>query len=219
MKEEQQRADLALLERYLASILNEAEKKVVEERLLSDEGFINLHQMLQDLPVASRGSHLGSKLEFLRGLEENIHVQSEVDKFDSATVRKMSPRRWWWMGIAASVLVVVGVFWGLQDRRTEGPSDEYSYLFEDEIFESTIEHSVLRSGEVKLSPEQERAYGLYVLKDFQEAIPLLEDLWIIQRDSLAYKYLGISYLGVGNNLKGKQILDEINNYQGSPRTY
>ena len=71
------RTDIDLLEAYLAGTLPDPEKKVVEERLLSDEEFINLYNTLKTLPRAARRSHLESKRDQLLELEERLREGEE----------------------------------------------------------------------------------------------------------------------------------------------
>jgi hypothetical protein len=71
------RSDIELLEAYLAGTLPGQEKKVVEERLLSDQEFINLYDTLKTLPQAARRSHLESKRDQLLELEERLRQAEE----------------------------------------------------------------------------------------------------------------------------------------------
>jgi hypothetical protein len=100
-------------------------------------------------------------------------------------------------------------------EEVKGPSEKYAQLFEEGEFEKTFEHKLYRSLDhpLELSKDQIYAYNLYVERQFLTAIPYLNDLWGGSRDTLAYKYLGYSYLGIGDDQKGEEIFNFFSDYE------
>ena len=59
-----------------------------------------------------------------------------------------------------------------------------------------------------MTVEQKIAYDLYAIQEFEDAIPKLNQLWKIQNDTMAYFYMGISYLATGNTSEAEKILSD-----------
>lgn len=211
------------IERYLSGEMSVAEKKAFEQRLKENKSLMQEWNHIQTLKAGMRVSVLGDKLKMLKDIENQSDFAKPTsdeerrdDETDSTSLRFSRKRSkiknqkskiLRWVAAAAAVMVLVAVMiWPEEEVR--GPSAEYAYLFEEGEFEKTIEHTLYRSvsRHNELSDDQIYAYNLYVDQQFEKAIPELKKLWENQQDSLAWKYLGYSYLGIGENVNGKEIL-------------
>lgn len=126
--------------------------------------------------------------------------------------RVVGMRRYWW-AVAAGILILV--FGGYYYTELKKPKYVNQYLMDH--FDEYILHDKYRSAnpEEKLDRDREIGYDLYVLKEFEEAIPYLKRRWEEKRDTLALFYLGVSYLGLGKIRKSEKL---INNTYSSPES-
>ena len=132
----------------------------------------------------------------LRGMEDR--------RISDGVRLKGGRRRWLWgLGVAASVILVVGL--GLWMRPKEPYRNQYLLAH----FNEYVLHNKTRSTEPQPGPKNWKGYDLYVLQDFQAAIPYLKEEWEINRDTLALFYLGVSYAGVGELEKSEKILEKL----------
>lgn len=197
--------DITLLDRYIKGTLDDNEVRDLEDRLATER---DLKSDLDELKILAEGMRvrtLASKLEMMKGWEEEMNIQKPANK------------KWWKWAIFLFFLVLTGYLLYHFTLTSKGTiPEQYKTLYAAEFDKSLILHSTKRSVTVvdELSPEQRRAYEMYSIQLFGDAIPLLEDLWINQRDTLSLFYLGVSYVGSGNVDKGLDILKkpELNKY-------
>lgn len=130
----------------------------------------------------------------LRKLEE------DQNKSDGKSQRG-GRRRWLWgLGIAASVVLVLGLWPWMR------PKEPYRNEYLLAHFNEFVLHNKTRSIEPQGGPKNWKGYDLYVLQEFKAAIPYLKEEWETNRDTLALFYLGVSYAGVGEMEKANQVL-------------
>jgi len=210
--------DDILIDRFLRGELTEDEHTSFQRMLNEEEGFGQRVKEMQELQAGVRESVLQEKRAFLDDLDTEIVTKiqkpnegamSDGGRSNSSDGLKL--RRLWWLAAAAVFFIGAMIFWPKEE--VKGPTEEYAYIFQDEEFEKTFEHRLFRSRDqpLNLSDDQIYAYNLYVDQQFEIAIPVLKDLWERTGDLIAYKYLGYSYLAVGENLKGEEIFKYFSN--------
>ena len=99
-----------LLIDYLSGELNDEQMTAVSRELQQSEdlrrqleALRDLHQQVQDLPpMASPGP----------GLRRQFNALLDKEKRELATIPAIRPRQWGWIGIAASIVLLLGIFIG-----------------------------------------------------------------------------------------------------------
>ena len=220
--------DDVLIDRFLRGELTEEEKKNFQQKLEEEGGFSQKVREMEEISSGIRESVLQEKRELLAGFEDEILSEGEQSVESGELItgqsdlkRRINMRRLWWLATAAAVFIGVVMFWPHEE--VKGPSEKYADLFGDDFETSYVLHSVKRgeTGSPK-SSNKERAYNLYSARMFEEAIPSLRKEWANNQDTLALYYLGISYLGVGKDEQGEEILlmeDVKNIISGSSKKY
>lgn len=185
-----------LIEAYLKDELQGEEKIKFEEQLSKDDELRSQYNLAYEVKQVFRHSDLESKLEFVKSLDSEHSVRKNQKK-----------NNWIWI-VLLGVLLLSGAYFLLKEK-SHKPTLPYATLFEVKTFDQYILHTTLRSSQnAEFSVQQKKAYSLYAAQSFDNAIPLLITLWEDQNDTLALYYLGISYLGVGQNKKSSAILDK-----------
>jgi hypothetical protein len=197
--------DIELLDQYIKGTLSTPEIQVLELRLSQEQDLKNDLEALKALRQGMRAKALEEKMRMMKGWEEEIAKPEKNNK------------KWWKWGLIIFFLILLGYLLYNFALKTKGSVPEpYKTLYAAEFDKSLILHSTKRSVTVTdtLSPEQRRAYEMYSIQLFDDAIPLLEALWTNQKDTLSLFYLGVSYVGVGNVDIGLEILQksELNKY-------
>ena len=196
--------DIELLDLYIKGDLESSVLKTLESRLSHEPDLKHDLAELKALHQGMRAKALEEKIEMMKGWEEEI-AQANVPK---------SKTRWIWFIIFFSAMGYLLYQFALS-KKSEMP-DEYKKLYASHFDKELILHTTKRSISYNdsLSTEQRRAYELYSIQLFEDAIPLLKDLWNDQKDTLSLFYLGVSYVGTGNVDKGLEILNkpELNKY-------
>ncbi|HMP30632.1 MAG TPA: hypothetical protein PKD85_13590 [Saprospiraceae bacterium] len=191
--------DIDLLEAYLNGNLSEEQTKIVENRLISD---IDFQSDFEDLKLLQKGiklNTLNAKLAMLKEIET-----SEV------SYKKSGSQLWKFLFILVFIVLTGYLIYNLSFNQKDQVPMEYKHLYAADFSEKLILHSTKRSVVQTdgISPEQRRAYETYSIGLFEDAIPLLENLWTEHRDTLALFYLGVSNVGIGKKEKGLQILQQ-----------
>jgi len=197
--------DIELLETYIKGRLSPEEKADFEVRLSKES---DLNSDCNDLKILMEGmrvSVLEKKLDMLKNLENNTtaivpnETKNDLPPF-------LSSKKIWLAGIIILFLAIFG-WWIFMENRSD-ISQKNNQLFADRFDRELIIHSIERSadGSDSLTVEQKIAYDLYSIQEFEDAIPKLHQLWKMQNDTMAYFYLGISYLATGKKYEGKKIL-------------
>ena len=202
--------DDILIDRFLRRELTEEEQKEFERRLEEEEEFRLRVEEMEEISMGIRSSVLKEKRNLLLKFEEEVSAEESNSSESSGknkvlSNRRVNIRRMQWLGAAAVITLISILFW--PKNEIIGPLPEYAYLFEEGEFEKTIEHQTFRSGNDSLSADKIIAYRLYANQNFELAIPKLKKLWEEEQDSIAYKYLGYSYIWT-RNPKGNEILSK-----------
>ena len=185
-----------LIEAYLKDELQGDEKINFEEQLSKDDELRSQYNLAYEVRQAFRYSDLESKLEFVKSLES--------DPPESGNQKK---NKWLWLILFG--LLSLGLVYLSVKEKSKKPTSSWASIFEVKNFDQFILHSTLRSSQsTNFTIQQKKAYNLYAAQSFDNAIPLLETLWENQNDTLALYYLGISYLGIGQNEKSNDILTQ-----------
>jgi len=182
--------DLHLIELYLNGRLADADKVEFDNRMRSDEEFKAMVSQVRASVIGIRQSAIDEKMALLK--EE----EGQLDKKDVSSFLLTPMHRW--MAVAAALIAVIIAITPL--LRTD---DTIKNAYLAEHFDEYILHETDRSennSEKKVTPEQERAYNLYAMKKFHKAMPLLEELWEEERDTLALFYLGVGKLALNEEI-------------------
>lgn len=197
--------DITLLDRYIKGTLDDQEIRDLETRLATET---DLKSDLDELRVLAEGMRvrtLASKLEMMRGWEEEMDTSSQTLKNEKISGSIFTNKR---ILLAASVVLVLIIgWWWMKYKNVLEPQRKYAIFSEDQFDENLILHSIKRSviQDSGLNQDQQRAYQLYSLKLFDEASPLLRKLWENQSDTLALFYYGVCEMGLGHEKVGRQV--------------
>lgn len=199
--------DIGLLETYIKGRLENEAKSALELRLATDQDF---RADLEDLKVLQQGMRakvLADKLEMMRGWEEEAAGKEISKEKESKPASIIFIKKW--IAAASIVLLLAAGWWWIAKE-----SKHQLYAWKDEEFYKYILHQTERSNEIDRDQQKTLAYNLFTAKHFSEAKPKLVSLWINKRDTLAYFYLGITEVSLGNKEKAKAIFNagELVNY-------
>ena len=179
-------ADIALVEKYFDSELNDAELKNFTMRMESDENFKSLVEQEKVLIAAVRYEGAVSSLKYLEDLEVKLEKETPL-RLSSA------PTKWYYYAAAAAVgiTVVVAVF--MNNFRNQ-PDELFQAYFTPypNMFEPTT-----RSSESTDSKRKD-AFQAYEQGDYQKAATLFEDLLKDNKEAGIVLLLGNSNLILGN---------------------
>lgn len=194
--------DIELLENYLKGTLDLVEKINTEQRLKSEPGLAAAFNELQLIQQTLRLNALNEKLDLLRTLEKGEQKYSSIpsDKPNKSYLK---------YGLLLFVLIFTGVSaWLLYRKSVDNQQNKQVFVLSDEKFYSYILHTTKRSTAEVENRLKEDAYNLFTIKEFELAIPKLKTLWSEHNDTLAYFYLGIAELSVGNTELAKSIFSD-----------
>lgn len=171
-----------------------------EERLKEDSA---LNEQFEEMKIINEGIRLSV-------LDEKLNLLKDLENKEVSEKEETAILGGWKKWLVVAILIgILSVVWIYVLTPPPGPSEKYAEMFEEGNWDKYVKHEKLRSTtDDKLSPKQNRAYDLYTIQAFEEAIPELEELWETQRDTLAFYYLGISYLGIGEDEKGEEVMSK-----------
>ncbi|MGB4959569.1 MAG: hypothetical protein WBO36_08840, partial [Saprospiraceae bacterium] len=173
--------DIDILHQYLKGMLSEEEKAAVKARLESESQLQSDYQDIKILTQGMRINSLSDKLVMMKGWEEEEdHTQNTKGK------------KWKWLGLVFLICLAGYLIFHFALKGGSEIPAEYKSLYAERFDDELILHKTKRSAvqAENLSPEQRRAYEMYSMQLFDEAIPLLDDLWKSKSDTLALFYLG-----------------------------
>ena len=177
-------ADIELIDSFLDGSLDEESKKNFEQRIQTDEEFKNQYEFIKATKQAIRESSIEDKKTFLQSLEST--EGEEFSKENSAKIISLNTRL---VGIAASIIIAAAaVFLLTQD------STDFS-LIDNEFVHLPSDLYVTRSDDsLPYQNDRLKAYSLYEIKSYDEAAPLLYQLFENKIDTVSLYYAGLSYL-------------------------
>jgi len=188
--------DIDIIDSFLRNELDKEQHKTVKLRIEKDPEFAKLFKETKAIQDAIRYDKLKSVQKSIVELEDQISV--------SKTAKKITLKKFLFSASAACFLLLIGFFL-FQNKQT----NQYSELLLDDNFDEYIYHSVSRSStqNTNYSKEQLKAYNLYAIQEFKDAMPLCKILWEEKNDTLSYYYLGISLLVEGEIDSASKILN------------
>ncbi|MBK9255291.1 MAG: hypothetical protein IPM42_07385 [Saprospiraceae bacterium] len=190
--------DLELLDGYITQSLSASDMHSVKERLAKEPELARDYNELRLIVESLRVSTLNNKLKMLQELEEGKKP---------VQVEKPLKSKSWFLVLTGAVIVLVlfVVYYWKNETKSDLTSTE-DLLIADNISDDFVLHKTMRSSNdsSELSLEQRKAYDLYAIQEFKDAIPLLEELWQANQDTLAYFYLGVSYVATGQHEKAQK---------------
>lgn len=130
------------------------------------------------------------------------HSEASLDQLSEGKIRKIKPRRWWWMGIAASVVVLVGVVIMMRDTRTEG---EKLFIENFEVYPMV---DLVRGETIESDDFLSQAYQAYSEGHFKEAYKYFRKT-PNRFDPNFYLYYSCTLVKVGKMKEARGILDEM----------
>jgi hypothetical protein len=188
-------ANIDMINQYLRGELMANEVSEVDKRVLTDPDFRNLFLEMKSTEIAIKSEVMSEKMDMLKGLEDGYTQASAPDK--------PKRNRLFWVAFVIATLSALGVvvFNKLSDRvDTIAPPSMAE-------FSQYVVHEKVRSAQNVDNVTKEKAYNLYVLREFELAIPMLQSLWESEKDSTALYYLGVSYHYTGQEVKAREIFD------------
>ena len=202
-----------IIDAYLRNELSEGERLRFEKQIKSNANLRTKFTEVYEIRQALKIEALKNKMDQYKGFENKIRNQ------ESGFWHK---NKFLIIGIALLLLATLAYFFLITEKSPPSAeptaSAQYAHHFDDERnFEELIYNTTIRSvtNPGEFTKEQKKAFDLYKVQEFDKAIPLLKDLWETQNDTLAYYYLGVSYLGTGKNQEASEILykDFLNIYK------
>ncbi|MFZ1703794.1 MAG: hypothetical protein WAT79_05580 [Saprospiraceae bacterium] len=188
--------DIILLESYIKGMLSIAEKNQLEARLVKDPELAILLKELYYIKLGVRANALHEKMEAIKSFE----------KEDSTRTNGKSKGFWLILLFFLATVGYLFYFFALKEVSQSETKYKgiYASLFDEQLVLHKTKRSTVQSEEI--DSLQRRAYEIYSLQLFDEAVPLLETLWQEKKDTLALFYLGVSKIGIGSTQEGLSIL-------------
>lgn len=153
--------DYILIEDYISNSLTESEKEAFEKRLNEEESFRESFQVYKE--TSTYLEHKFSEKSEREAFKSNLSKISSKSINTTASTKKEKVFHPWKLAVAASILVVIGVF--------------YSQWFSTPIYNDYADYpqvSLTMRGDVnQIAAEAENAFNN---QNYQEAIPLFKTL-------------------------------------------
>ena len=185
-------ADIALVEKYFDSELNDAELKNFTLRMESDENFKSLVEQEKVLISAIRYEGAVSSLKYLEDLELKLQKETPILLSSGST-------KWYYYAAAAAVgiIVVAAVFMNTFKDRPDELFQAYFTPYPN-MFEPTT-----RSNE-SVDSKRKEAFRAYERGDYQKAAALFKDLLSDNKEAGMMLLLGNSNLILGHVDEAKE---------------
>lgn len=155
--------DMTLFLAYLENEMSDSDRNLFEERLRSDESFSNAFEEFKELFSTLENQFSAERaavLETIQKADAEFSMSNRTESVSEPKVRRLRP---WRMGIAASVLLIVGLF---LFNNIGKPS--YSKLAPEDVLVLTV-----RSEADDAAKQAERYFNN---GDFEESISYLDAL-------------------------------------------
>ncbi len=155
--------------------------------------------------IGIRYTTLHDEFKKLKSEEKKLHTEtSKKNETVGSGVKVVGMRKWWW-AVAASALLVISIGYFILEQNKK-PKYVNQYLLDH--FDEYVLHDKVRgtATDTAWDRDKEIGYDLYVLQEFEEAIPYLKRRWERTGDTLALYYLYISNIALGKNEIANDIL-------------
>ena len=192
---------------FLRNELSREETTKVKDLIANNKDYKEIYNELKGLQLGLRAEDLDRKLDLLKGLEADAGSQEEEEEENSGTITQKPKKENKLLKALLGFVLGLGLVYGLTkyyDSSQKTFNKQMPQMAEN--FGQYVVHQQVRSTTSELSKEQEKAYNLYVIQQFDQATPLLEELWKTNKDETAYYYLGIAYWHQGQKEKAREIL-------------
>ena len=172
--------DTELIDRYLQGQLSEVEKKLLDDRLKTDEDFkreLIEAQIVKDIVLAAERKNI---------LDKIIAAQASSIQKNKQRFLSFTPQVW---AAAASVIFAlsIGLYYFIQSNKYEKVFDAYYQPYDELAFPVSRGAS---EEEMTLASATE----LYHQKRYQESINQIAD--VVKKDESLYFLIGLDYLGL-----------------------
>lgn len=192
-------ADIDMLHQYLKGRLSAEASIALEKRLKEDSDLKEDYTALKVLSEGIRVKALTEKFDMLRAWESEKTPEPNT---------KENGWKWLkWIGLGLLLFLAGYLMYHFTLKEENEIPLEYKEIYAQRFDDELILHKTKRAAVQtdNLTQEQRRAYEMYSIQLFEEAIPLLDELWKSKSDTLALFYLGVSYIGTGEKDKGLKI--------------
>lgn len=150
---------------------------------------------------------LKDELKKLKSEEKKLITEASKKNEPVGSGAKVVGMRKWWWAVAASALLVVSIGYFILDQNKK-PKYVNQYLLDH--FDEYVLHDKVRgtATDTAWDRDKEIGYDLYVLQEFEEAIPYLKRRWERTGDTIAFFYLEVCKKATNPNykIKSKKII-------------
>lgn len=203
--------DYILFEDYLTNELNEDQKTAFEKRLKEDKDFREAFELYQS--TSRFLSHKFSNPEERESFKRNLNkISNSYSKTHEVVVNKTRYFKPWKLAIAASLLVLMGVFYS----QWFSSSPQYQDFADHPEINITV-----RGNNQPLKKKAEKAFNT---ENYKEAIPLFKSILIDEPKNIELQlYLSISLIEQDKFKEAdstlKSILESPNAYSNQVKWY
>jgi tetratricopeptide (TPR) repeat protein len=193
--------DLAAIDGYFKQSLSDKDKQAFEHRLATEPAF---RQAVQEYQAVVAVVNTVQEREQKARLSQ---IDATMPPFETP-VRRLN---YWWAAAASALVLVGGSLW-LMNRdhdmiQLKAPVTDY--------FEPFPALGITQGNEAK--EMRNVALRTYAVSDFKKAIPLLEQSFQMQADSLLLFYKGLALLGNGQAVQAEQVLKTLHPSENVPK--
>jgi cytochrome c-type biogenesis protein CcmH/NrfG len=188
--------DYILFEDYISHSLNQSEIEAFEKRLEEDEAFRKGFELYKETSgfLEHKFSDSSEREAFKANLSKISRANSDNAKVPSKKIKLLHP---WKLAVAASILVIVGVF--------------YSQWFTTPVYQDFADYPqislTVRGDSNQIKAEAENAFNS---QNYKEAIPLFRTLLQTEPDTAEFQlYLAVSLVEEDAFAEADTLFDEL----------
>lgn len=161
-------------------------------------------------PLLIQGIRYTTLRDELRKLQDVEKGIKKNDSGGSGGGRVLRMRYWWAVAVGVVVMVVGGYFLSQHESRPKYVNQYLLDHFDEYVLHDKVRGSTDTTNKEEWDRDKEIGYDLYVLQEFEEAIPYLERRWERKRDTLALFYSVICHIVLENKeyYKNKKYLND-----------
>lgn len=190
-----------IIQSYLDQSMSTADRKIFEERLKTDPDFNKEYLLLRDIE-----NELGDTgiLDFKDKLDAIVQPSGQEEATGKVKEEKKAiSRRMIWWSLAATLLLLIGVFWIMNDQSINSNS-KYDLLAEQYFVAYPLQDRT-RGDEV-----EDNLYQNYRSKKYALAAKELKGYADKNNDDEARLFAGISFIAIDEIDNALALLDKIN---------